>query len=228
MIALRSASSGWLTVTVAVRLPPLLSTDRRAAASSRAYCGPPALRSGPRSVIGPPSKRNPARAGARLFTSRYSRRAHSGTIADRAKNSIPCLRARAPIPAGPVPAVLGVGSLRPRSANRRCADLQHPWPGGDRDRDYAPAGPTLGGDFRDPHRGPVGIGGGCARVQDHKGLATQFAVGGAADRGDRAVPCHDFRAAAPAGPRLRRARSPLIGRVVLPVAFRARAEGIAG
>src|ERR1700733_15500986 len=60
MIALRSASSGWLTVTVAVRLPPLLSTDRRAAASSRAYCGASYLRSGPRSVIGPPSKRNPA------------------------------------------------------------------------------------------------------------------------------------------------------------------------
>src|ERR1700691_631795 len=65
MIALRSASSGWLTVTVAVRLPPVRSTDRRAAASRRAYCGPSYLRSGPRSVIGPPSKRNSAHAVTR-------------------------------------------------------------------------------------------------------------------------------------------------------------------
>src|ERR1700689_3421977 len=60
MIALRSASSGWLTVTVAVRLPPVRSIDRRAAASSRTYCGPSYLLYGTRSVIGPPPQRNPA------------------------------------------------------------------------------------------------------------------------------------------------------------------------
>src|SRR3984957_6142323 len=39
MIALRSASSGRLTVTVALRLPPVRSRERRAARSSPPYPG---------------------------------------------------------------------------------------------------------------------------------------------------------------------------------------------
>jgi hypothetical protein len=100
-----------------------------------------------------------------------------GDEADPAENSIPWLRARAPVPSGHVAGALVLCLVAGRAfavlgAARPHATVPLPRPGGDRGGASALARPTLGGDCRDPHRGRMGGDGGCARVQDPRGLAT--------------------------------------------------------